>query len=128
VFLRQAAGIGSLPDVSFLDPNFGVTGHAFENDEHLPTDIQRGQAYVSRVVNAVRRGPYWKDSIIIIAYDEHGGFYDHARPPRALQGGTLNPDGSTLVNARICRFRLSASNPAAVRSVPGTLRARPTPL
>jgi phospholipase C len=93
VFLRQAAGIGSLPDVSFLDPNFGVTGHALENDEHPPTDIQRGQAYVSRVVNAVRRGPYWKDSIIFITYDEHGGFYDHARPPRALQGGTLNPDG-----------------------------------
>jgi hypothetical protein len=52
-----------------------------------------GQAFLSQVVNAVRNRPYWKDSIIFITYDEHGGFYDHARPPRAPQGGTRTPDG-----------------------------------
>src|SRR5215471_8992252 len=41
-----------------------------------------GQAFLSQVVNAVRNGPYWKDSIIFITYDEHGGFYDHARRHR----------------------------------------------
>jgi len=51
-----------------------------------------GQAFLSQVVNAVRNGPYWKDSIIFITYDEHGGFYDHARPPRAPQGETRTPD------------------------------------
>jgi len=82
-----------LPQVSFLDPDFGLTGTALENDEHPPTDIQRGQAYVSDVVNTVRNGPHWKDSIIFITYDEHGGFYDHAKPPRARQGRALTPDG-----------------------------------
>jgi len=76
-FLAQAAGAagaGPLPQVSFVDPDFGLEGTAAENDEHPPTDIQRGQAYVSQIVNAVRNGRYWQDSIVIITYDEHGGF------------------------------------------------------
>ena len=93
LFLAQASGVGTLPQVSFVDPNFGVAGIAAENDEHPPTDIQRGQAYVSTVINAVRNGPHWKDSVIFILYDEHGGFYDHARPPRAHQAGARTPDG-----------------------------------
>ena len=96
VFLAQAAGApgaGPLPSVSFVDPNFGLAGVATENDEHPPTDIQRGQAYVSQVINAVRNGPFWKDTIIFLTYDENGGFYDHVRPPRARQGGVLTPDG-----------------------------------
>jgi phospholipase C len=96
VFLAQAEGVtagGPLPQVSFVDPNFGLEGTALENDEHPPTDIQRGQAYVSEVLNAVRNGPFWADSVIFLTYDEHGGFYDHATSPRAPQGGALNPDG-----------------------------------
>jgi phospholipase C len=92
-FMLQASGVGTLPQVSFVDPNFGISGHALEDDEHPPTDIQRGQYHVSNVVNAVRNGPYWKDSIIFVLYDEHGGFYDHAKPPRAPQAGTRTPDG-----------------------------------
>jgi phospholipase C len=96
VFLAQAAGaptLPPLPEVSFVDPNFGLFGLQGENDEHPPTDIQRGQAFVSRVVNAVRNGPHWKDTVIFITYDEHGGFYDHAQPPHARQGHQRTPDG-----------------------------------
>ncbi len=94
VFLAQAAGapgVPPLPAVSFVDPNFGLFARVGENDEHPPTDIQRGQAFVSQVVNAVRNGPYWKDSIILFTYDEHGGFYDHVAPPRAAQPDGINP-------------------------------------
>ena len=96
LFLAQAAGVpgvGPLPEVAFVDPNFGVFGIQSENDEHPPTDIQRGQAFVSQVVAAVRNGPNWKDSIIFIVYDEPGGFFDHVRPPRAPQGHARTPDG-----------------------------------
>ncbi len=97
VFLAQAAGSPAappLPDVSFVDPNFGiVNGVAAENDEHPPTDIQRGQAFVSQVISAVRNGPFWKDSVILLTYDEHGGFYDHVAPPPARQGFSRTPDG-----------------------------------
>ena len=95
LFLAQAAGapgVPALPSVSFVDPNFGLFGIAGENDEHPPTDIQRGQHFVSQVLSAVRSGPYWRDSIVFVMYDEHGGFYDHVKPPRARQGGRT-PDG-----------------------------------
>jgi phospholipase C len=96
VFTAQAAGaLGGLPEVSFVDPAFGLdpTHTIKENDEHPPTDIQRGQLFVSRVVNAVRNGPFWADSVIFIMYDEHGGFYDHVSPRMASQGGMKTPDG-----------------------------------
>jgi phospholipase C len=94
VFLAQAAGLlgaGDLPSVSFVDPGFGLLGNASSSDEHPPTDIQRGQAFVSTVVNAVRNGPFWSDSVIFIAYDEHGGFYDHVAPPRAVAPDDIQP-------------------------------------
>jgi len=96
LFLAQAAGapnVGELPSVSFIDPNFGLFGQKFENDEHPPTDVQRGQAFVSQVVSAVRNGPFWKNTVIFITYDEHGGYYDHVAPPRAPQGHARTPDG-----------------------------------
>jgi phospholipase C len=96
VFLAQVSGVPGLPQlpqVSFVDPNFGLFSRSAENDEHPPADIQRGQVFISRLVNAVRNGPFWKDTIIFITYDEHGGFYDHVRPPQAPQGGARTPDG-----------------------------------
>jgi phospholipase C len=94
VFFAQAAGapgLPQLPSVSFVDPDFGIFG--IENDEHPPTDIQRGQAFVSQVVNAVRNGPHWQDTVIFITYDEHGGYYDHVASPAAPQGNQRTPDG-----------------------------------
>jgi phospholipase C len=94
VFLAQAAGIpgtGDLPSVSFVDPGFGLFGTESESDEHPPTDIQRGQAFVSTVVNAVRNGPLWSDTVIFIVYDEHGGFYDHVAPPPAVAPDNIQP-------------------------------------
>jgi phospholipase C len=94
VFLAQAAGaagVPALPAVSFVDPNFGLFGAASENDEHPPTDIQRGQAFVSQVISAVRNGPHWEDSVIFVVYDEHGGAYDHVAPPRAAHPDEIDP-------------------------------------
>jgi phospholipase C len=96
VFLAQAAGTTGappLPEVIFIDPNFGLFGRKLENDEHPPTDIQRGEAYVSQVLNTIRNGPYWRDSVIFFTYDEHGGYYDHVVSPRAAQGHQRTPDG-----------------------------------
>lgn len=96
VFLAQASGTPGappLPEVVFIDPNFGLAGRKFENDEHPPTDIQRGEAYVSQVLNAIRNGPFWKNSVIFFTYDEHGGYYDHVASPRPAQGHQRTPDG-----------------------------------
>jgi hypothetical protein len=58
IFLAQAEAlplVGTLPQVSFVDPDFGLEGTELEDDEHPPTDIQSGQAHVSNIVT-VRNG------------------------------------------------------------------------
>jgi len=84
-----------LPAVSFVDSFFGLIPAflPFENDEHPPSSIKKGESFVSQIVNTLRNSACWKDSVVFITYDEHGGFYDHVAPPRAPQGGAPNPDG-----------------------------------
>jgi phospholipase C len=90
-FYKQASA-GTLPAVVFIDSSSTrsqrINGSRYETDEHPPSDIRAGQYFVSRVVNAVRNSPNWKDSIIFITDDEHGGFYDHVTPSQASA-----PDG-----------------------------------
>jgi len=95
-FLDDARA-GTLPAVAFVDPNFGFFDPTKENDEHPGpgpgSNIRAGQSFVARVVDAVRNSPNWPDSIVLITYDEHGGYYDHMAPPAARQGGARTPDG-----------------------------------
>ena len=98
-FAAAGAPTCPLPAVSFVDPAFGndalgTNPSLFENDEHPPSDIRARQLYVSQVVQAVRANPAcWKDTVMFVTYDEHGGFYDHVSPPRAHQGART-PDGN----------------------------------
>jgi phospholipase C len=87
-----------LPAVSFVDPAFGSNAFGtnpflIEFDEHPPTDIRKGQFFVSQVIGALRASPCWKDSVAFVTWDEHGGFYDHVAPAKAPQGGVRTPDG-----------------------------------
>jgi phospholipase C len=82
-FMNQAAD-GKLPSVSFVD--FG-----FANSEHPPNDVRAGEANVASVIDAVRNGPNWNESILILVYDEHGGAYDHVTPPSAPLADNIPP-------------------------------------
>jgi phospholipase C len=54
---------------------------------HPLDDVTRGEALVKQVYEAVRASPHWAESLLIIAYDEHGGFYDHVPPPPGVPPG-----------------------------------------
>ncbi|MGH9422205.1 MAG: alkaline phosphatase family protein, partial [Thermoanaerobaculia bacterium] len=73
------ANAGTLPAVSFIDPSAlesqTINGISFETDEHPPSDIRAGQYFVSTVISALRNSPSWHDSLLILTYDEHGGYY-----------------------------------------------------
>jgi len=84
---------GHLPDVTYVDPDFGILHGATESDEAPPNSIRRGQYFVAQNVAAIRNSQLWQDTIIVITYDEHGGCYDHVRPPKARQHGKRTPDG-----------------------------------
>jgi phospholipase C len=70
----------NLPSVSF------VNALGFENlDEHPPSNVTAGELWTVSVVNAVMCSNYWQSSVIFIAYDEAGGYYDHVSPPQVLE-------------------------------------------
>ena len=83
-FLEDAAA-GTLPSVSWIDPaftNFNPLGFPV-NDDHPMADIKDGQDLVLAIYDALASSPQWDRSLLVIVYDEHGGFYDHVPPPEA---------------------------------------------
>jgi len=76
----SAARAGRLPDVSWVEPSQVVS-------EHPPARISDGQAWVTRLVNAVMSGPDWSSTAIFLNWDDWGGFYDNVRPPRVDSNG-----------------------------------------
>lgn len=76
-----AAATGTLPSYSLIDPAFFGGG---ANDDHPSHDVRLGQALIASVVNAIAASPQWGRCLLIITYDEHGGFYDHVPPPVTL--------------------------------------------
>ncbi len=76
----KAAKDGTLPSVSWVIPNF-------KDSEHAPSLISVGQAYVTRVINAVMKSPDWKSTAIFLSWDDWGGYYDHVAPPRVDEIG-----------------------------------------
>ena len=77
-----------LPHVAWIDPNFAIAegGHFRSNDDHPPAQVIHGQKLVNQIYEALRESDYWHKSMLVITYDEHGGFYDHCPPPRRELG------------------------------------------
>jgi phospholipase C len=75
------AAAGQLPNFSIVDPQFFGNG---ANDDHPDHDIRLGQALIAAVVNALGASPQWNRCMLVITYDEHGGFYDHVPPPTTV--------------------------------------------
>lgn len=71
-----AAKAGKLPAVSFVKPS------GLDNEHPNYTDVLTGEQHTVELINAVRSGPNWADTAIIITYDENGGFWDHVAPPK----------------------------------------------
>jgi phospholipase C len=73
----------SLREVSWIDPNFVDLGvlDPGSNDDHPPSDIRGGQAFVLEIYEALRNSAEWDHTVLVVVYDEHGGFYDHVVPP-----------------------------------------------
>jgi len=76
-----AAKAGNLPAVSFVKPS------GMDNEHPNYTDVITGELHAEDLINAVRNGPDWSDSVIVVTYDENGGFWDHVPPPKGDMWG-----------------------------------------
>ena len=84
---QQRAAAGTLPPYTFLEPDFSETG----NSQHPNYDVTAGERLIHDVYTALRNGPGWASTLLIITYDEAGGAYDHVPPP---WGATPPGDGT----------------------------------
>ncbi len=112
-FLDDVAN-GELPAVSWIDPQFKdlrVLGPD-SNDDHPPSDVLAGQDLVLTIYHALSSSPSWDKTLLVIAYDEHGGFYDHVDPPAAVDD---SPDFQRL-GVRVPAFIVSPLAPRGASS------------
>jgi phospholipase C len=85
---------GSIANFVFVEPDYGddITGNTYKcgNSQHPLDDITHGERLIKRVYEAIRGSDLWGQSMLIISYDEGGGFFDHVVP-----GPTVPPGDST---------------------------------
>ncbi len=84
-FFADAAS-GDLPGFCIVDPDYST------HSEEDPQNIAVGEAFASQVIRAVMSGPEWATTLLIWTYDEHGGYYDHVPPPKAIPPDDIPPD------------------------------------
>jgi len=101
---------GTLPSVSFVDPEFGALSDIGEpltkvpglealgakleatgGDEESTQNMAYGEYWAYQVVNAVLHSPAWPRTLLVYTYDEHGGYYDHVPPPAAIAPDSIPP-------------------------------------
>lgn len=98
-----------LPSVCWIVPTF-------EDSEHPPADSARGMWHVTKLINAVMKSPYWKDTVIILTWDDFGGFFDHVPPPQVDNYG-FGPRVPALVISAyartgfVCHTRFDFTSP-----------------
>lgn len=78
----QDAKTGNLPNFAFINPRNGInlTSGLGSNDQHPDHDVALGEALYKSVYEALRNSPQWNETLFVLTYDEHGGFYDHITP------------------------------------------------
>ncbi len=117
-FLADAKA-GDLPNVAFVDPDYGLIAEltGTSNDMHPHGSVTVGEAFIAEVVEAVTSSPQWDRTILVINFDEHGGFYDQVPPP-TVEDDTDNGPGDEanyqILGVRVPAIVVSPFAPAKV--------------
>jgi phospholipase C len=80
--------------LTWIEPDYGdaISGTFRGGTSQHPMDsVEGGERLIKQVYEAVRGSPLWESSLLIITWDEHGGFYDHVRPGPAVAPGDAGP-------------------------------------
>jgi phospholipase C len=88
---KADAAAGNLPSFSIIDPEFFGSG---ANDDHPSNgNVPLAQLLIADVYQTLAASPHWNNCLLIVTYDEHGGFYDHIAPPTTVD---LEPEFAQL--------------------------------
>jgi phospholipase C len=101
-----------LANYTFIEPRFIDFLNWKATDQHPPHDVRFGEYLIAEVYEALRSSKFWKNSLLLVVYDEHGGFYDHVSPPDQVP----NPDGKVSIDPPFDFTRLGVRVPAVIIS------------
>jgi phospholipase C len=110
---------GLLPNVSFVDPAFDTEGNGTSADDHPLADIRLGERFIADAYHALANAGYLDNTVLVVTFDEWGGFFDHVPPPRVTDDtnpatvdhtgdGTTPTDGQLIPDYRQLGFRVPA--------------------
>jgi phospholipase C len=111
--IRQLAGDlrsespGTAPQVIFVEPEYNDSPVHFgniPNDDHPPLAMGPGEHFLRDVYTALASSPRWAHTMLIVTYDEHGGFFDHVPPlpiKSAVPSGALYSEPFTTTGVRV---------------------------
>ncbi len=117
--------LAGLPPVTIIEPSFvDIPGGGVANDDHPGgADMINGQRLIAQIYNVLIRTPGWRNTLFVITYDEHGGFFDHVPPPgSAMADQTLglvqkvHSAGPNMLGVRVPAFFVSPRSPAGMIS------------
>lgn len=123
---KKDARKGKLPSLTVIEPRYFDLKGSPANDDHPSHDVANGQKLVKEVYETLRASPQWNETLLVITYDEHGGFFDHVKTPFV---NVPNPDGNTGPAPSFFKFdRLGVRVPTVMVSPwikKGTVISRP---
>jgi phospholipase C len=93
LFAGDLNAAGFAPQYVFIEPKYDVL-HDYKagNSQHPLGDVTQGEQLIKDTYEAIRNSPLWTSSLLIVTWDEHGGFFDHAIPPPAVDPRDTAPN------------------------------------
>jgi len=104
---------------TFIEPNYGdVTGGSYEggSSQHPMDSVAGGEGLIKATYEAIRNSPVWERSLLIVTYDEHGGFYDSVQPSAATPPGDGSPNDLSINSGGFLFDWLGVRVPAVIVS------------
>ncbi len=103
---------GELATYSFIEPRYFDFHEWKATDQHPPHDVRLGEYLIAEVYDALRKSRFWEKSLLVVLYDEHGGFFDRVPPPDSVP----TPDGKESKDPPFDFTRLGVRVPAILVS------------
>ena len=72
---------GTLAQYTLIQPRLATSPTGPSNWQHPDNSVEQGEILITQIYDALKASPYWEDTLLIITYDEHGGFFDHQPTP-----------------------------------------------